>query len=288
MVTRINTSQLKSKIRQSQNKLNNSIRNYNNAVKKMQSEYNRSINKYNTEVRKYNRQLRANNVKINQELTKLKSISNSSNSYIKIVYKTNDYYKKVTDYYENKELTTLEENIVEKIENENNNNLFVANVLENNQLTTQTNCSLQDSKISDKLLSISPDLKNRWTGALYSLNPNNPDATRHFCTSTREIFTSIFDTATDEKVFSVFPDCDRTDRGNATRRAKINYFLNKKGLNVSEIGDFIDSDIDNILELYHVLSDGTHGIAGRYTIIQLETIKTRVEDGIGFLCDIVA
>lgn len=37
MVTRINTSQLKSKIRQSQNKLNNSIRNYNNAVKKMQS-----------------------------------------------------------------------------------------------------------------------------------------------------------------------------------------------------------------------------------------------------------
>ena len=43
-----------------------------------------------------------------------------------------------------------------------------------------------------------------------------------------------------------------------------------------------------ILELYHILSDGTHGNAGRYTFIQLKAIKKRVEDGILFLCNIIA
>ena len=52
--------------------------------------------------------------------------------------------------------------------------------------------------------------------------------------------------------------------------------------------EFIDNDIDNILELYHILSDGTHGYAGRYTFIQLKAIKKRVEDGILFLCNIVS
>ena len=31
--------------------------------------------------------------------------------------------------------------------------------------------------------------------------------------------------------------------------------------------DFADEDINNILELFHVLSDGTHGAAGRYELI---------------------
>lgn len=135
---------------------------------------------------------------------------------------------------------------------------------------------------------LSSDLNNRWIGALYSLNPNNPDATRHFCTSTREIFTDIFEKyALDKDVFAVFPNCDKTDRGNATRRSKIKYFLYKKGIDLTNADEFIDNDIDNILELYHTLSDGTHSEAGRYSMIQLKLIKKRVEDGINFLCEIV-
>lgn len=100
--------------------------------------------------------------------------------------------------------------------------------------------------------SLSSDLNNRWIGALYSLNPNNPDATRHFCTSTREIFTDIFEKyALDKDVFAVFPNCDKTDRGNATRKSKIKYFLYKKGIDLTNADEFIDNDIDNILELIH-------------------------------------
>ena len=45
-------------------------------------------------------------------------------------------------------------------------------------------------------------------------------------------------------------------------------------------------DINNILELFHVLSDGTHGAAGRYEFDKLLQVKKRVEQGINFLCTI--
>ena len=182
-----------------------------------------------------------------------------------------------------------QEQLYDLIEQENANNLVVANTLNNPNDTAEIEGSLNDSMIGDKLKILSPDLNDRWNGALYSLNPKNPDATRHFCTSSREIFTDIFDNyAHDEEVFNMFPNCDKTERGNATRRWKIKYFLNKKGIELKGAEEFIDNDIDNILELYHILSDGTHGYAGRYTFIQLKAIKKRVEDGILFLCNIVS
>ncbi len=87
----------------------------------------------------------------------------------------------------------------------------------------------------------------------------------------------IFDKyALDKDAFAVFPDCDKTYRGNATRKSKIKYFLHKKGIDITNADEFIDNDIDNILELYHTLSDGTHGEAGRYSMLQLKLIKKRV------------
>ena len=52
--------------------------------------------------------------------------------------------------------------------------------------------------------------------------------------------------------------------------------------------EFIDADIENILELFHILSDATHGEAGRYEYIKLMQVKKRVEQGINFLCKISA
>lgn len=52
--------------------------------------------------------------------------------------------------------------------------------------------------------------------------------------------------------------------------------------------DFADTDIDNILEWFHVLSDGTHGPAGRYEYAKLLQVKKHVEQGINFLCTISA
>jgi hypothetical protein len=157
------------------------------------------------------------------------------------------------------------------------------------QPATLPTYSLQETSIMNRLSSISKDLDDRWRGALFSLNPVNPDATRHFCTSAREIFIEIFDSkAKDEDVFAIFPNCAKTDRGNATRKEKIRYFLHKKGFHDSDVDDFVDKDMQNILELFHVLSTGTHGEAGKYTFETLSAVKKRVEEGLIFLCDIAA
>lgn len=279
MVRKISTSQLRSQLRRLESKQRTAINNYNRAIKN-----------YNTQVRKINNELRRNQQKIKSELSKLNSGLRITTTYSTSVRTLNVSYQRVTDNYEVLENTnSKQEQLYDLIEQENANNLVVANTLNNPNDTAEIEGSLNDSMIGDKLKILSPDLNDRWNGALYSLNPKNPDATRHFCTSSREIFTDIFDNyAHDEEVFNVFPNCDKTERGNATRRWKIKYFLNKKGIELKGAEEFIDNDIDNILELYHILSDGTHGYAGRYTFIQLKAIKKRVEDGILFLCNIVS
>lgn len=279
MVRKISTSQLRSQLRRLESKQRTAINNYNRAIKN-----------YNTQVRKINNELRRNQQKIKSELSKLNSGLRITTTYSTSVRTLNVSYQRVTDNYEVLENTnSKQEQLYDLIEQENANNLVVANTLNNPNDTVEIEGSLNDSMIGDKLKILSPDLNDRWNGALYSLNPKNPDATRHFCTSSREIFTDIFDNyAHDEEVFNMFPNCDKTERGNATRRWKIKYFLNKKGIELKGADEFINNDIDNILELYHILSDGTHGYAGHYIFIQLKAIKKRVEDGILFLCNIVS
>ena len=69
----------------------------------------------------------------------------------------------------------------------------------------------------------------------------------------------------------------------------INDFLQSRAKWIdTQIIDFAEADITNILELFHVLSDGTHGEAGRYESKKLAQVKKRVEQGINFLCEISA
>lgn len=282
MARTFNMSQFKNQIRQAQHKAERQLKQIQrDTERKMKNEINKAVNQYNRDVRR-------NQQKIQSELRKLNNTSKFKTTYTISVKTLNNSYNTVVENYDEVNSTVKEKEIFNYIESENANSLSVANAIENPELAENINVKLQDSAIGDKLKSLSSDLNNRWIGALYSLNPNNPDATRHFCTSTREIFTYIFEKyALDKDVFAVFPNCDKTDRGNATRRFKIKYFLYKKGIDLTNADEFIDNDIDNILELYHTLSDGTHGEAGRYSMIQLKLIKKRVEDGINFLCEIV-
>lgn len=281
MIKRINISQLNSKMRQIQN-------NTNQHLKKIQRDTERQIKRETTKmINDYKKNIRKNYQKLQKELTKFNNSQHMTTKFTISVRNLNSLYEKINATYNELTSTTTEKEVFYYIEQENVNNLTVANALIS-EAKDDIDIELQDNGIGNQLKRLSDDLNNRWLGALFSLNPNNPDATRHFCTSTREIFTEIFDKyAKDKEVFSIFPDCDKTERGNATRKSKIKYFLYRKGIDIKNADEFIDNDIDNILELYHILSDGTHGEAGRYSIIQLKAVKKRVEDGIRFLCNIV-
>ena len=146
---------------------------------------------------------------------------------------------------------------------------------------------LTSNKIAGELASISTDLNNRWSGAIFALNPSNPDAARHFCTSSREIVAQILDTkAPDEDVRARFPNCQVTKRGTPTRRAKILYCLDRTGVHHEALEDFIEADIKDLSILFYDLNTGAHGPAGRFSLPQLVAIKTRVEDTIAFICEI--
>ena len=283
-MARFNKSQVKSKIRHIQNK-------YNQGMRKIERQINHKINDYNRAVKRYNSNLRKNQSKIKSELMKFQrnsTIRVSSSTYKISVINVNQSYDRLSQKYDFEDNSNRYRNFLEKIEEENANNLEVANVILNNDEINNEGYSLEENIVSNKLLNISEDLDNRWKGAIFSLNPKNPDATRHFCTSTREIFIQIIDTkAKDNDVIHAFPDCEKTNNGTVSRRSKIKYLLHKKGVNDIDIENFVHTDIENILSLLYELNAGTHGQAGKYSINQLKSIKKRVENGLNFLCEYV-
>ena len=269
--------QLEQKQKRAINDMNRAINNYNREVKK-------AVNNYNAAVRKHNANVRRNRQIINNELRKLNTTTTVRTSYTVSSRTMQQHYEDVGRvYYEGISVTPEQDRILDLIEQEQANSLITENYIEGDSVPEETP---EDIEIGDKLALVSDDLNNRWKGAVFALNPNNPDATRHFCTSTREIFTEFLEIkAPDEKVFAYNPQCQKTERGNATRREKIKYMMRNTNMDESVVS-FVEADIKNVLELNQLLSGGTHGPAGKFTFNKLVQVKKRVEQGINFLCEI--
>lgn len=278
-------------IRQAQQKRRQEINKYNQAVRKHNQNVKRAVDNYNREVRTYNVRVRANRQRVINELNRLKSQSRTTQYTVfrTSVQTLHTSYERLESQGENKQLTGVQSYFYDLSEREAANNLQVMNsLLDENDDETQVAGDLQNIKIIDELNRISPELNARYRGAVFSLSPQNPDAARHFCTSTREIITKIINLkAPDNEVIQLFPNCDRTQDGKPTRRSKIKYFLKHKQISDGDLENFVDSDVDNIIELFKVFNEGTHGGAGTYSHNQLLSIKTRVEDGILFLSELV-
>jgi len=285
MPRKYSASQLKSKLRQ------------------LESQQRRAINQYNQGVRKYNRNVRAHNARQRTNLARLKSelakLERRPSTTTTVTTRYTVFRTSVEslhrsyielDKHTDPEFEAQYGDLLDLSEKENANSLGVMNaLLDEEEDESRPERDLRTTLITTELARISTDLDNRWRGALFSLNMDNPDAARHFCTSAREIFTQIFkQKAPDDVVLAVVPDCELTKQGTVSRRAKISYWLHLKGLMHDAMDDFIDQDIDNIIQLFRVFNDGTHGSTGKFSLSQLFSIKTRVEDGIIFLARVVA
>lgn len=306
MVRKINFSQLQSKLRQIEsqqrqaiNRYNQQVRQHNQRVQQAVRNTNAAINKYNQEVRTYNNRVRSNQQRLRNEIARLQSQTSTSNTqYRQSVVRVTTAYERLDSRTINALDTSPQENFfVDLSEREAANTVGLFNALEDEPRNPAPEedpdsfeaQNLQQTNIEDEIGVISEDLDSRWRGALFSLHPRNPEAARHFCTSVREIFTEVLELkAPDELVFSAMPTCTRTQRGNATRRSKIEYLLSLKGIRNSELSDFVDEDVSNVIELFDVLNGATHGASGRLSIATLQQVKRRVEDGLLFLCRIAA
>lgn len=293
MARRMSASELKSKLRQIENqrrqainKINQGIRRHNAAVRQAVNKYNDAVSRYNSAVRQHNANVRRNRTIIQNELRKLNS-QTTHVTYTVSMRTMQQHYTQVGNvYYEGAPVTPEQERILDLVEQEQANGLVTESILYGNTTPVE---NTEDMEIGNRLAAVSPDLNSRWQGAVYALNPANPDATRHFCTSAREIFTEFIELkAPDRAVIADDPQCELTPTNKTpTRKAKIKYMMRMKGLDESVIA-FADADIGNILELFSTLSGGTHGPAGKYSFEKLRQVKKRVEQGIIFLCEIAS
>ena len=291
MPRRLSSSQIRSKLRQTQTKQrqaienwNSGIRTYNNKVRQYNSERRRAIDAYNREVRSYNARVRANRSRLRSAVQSLSTQT--------ITVRYSSFHTSAANLYsayERLDNSDADPFLSDLAERDTANSVTLLNtLLEDSSHVRVVDGELTSTKLSESLSRYSTDMQDRWFGAIFALNPRNPDAARHFCTSAREILADILNTeAPDSEVLSRFPDCQVTGQGTPTRRAKIHYCLNRSGLTNGVLEDFIEVNINDLSVLFKDLNAGAHGPAGRFSLPQLTAIKTRVEDSIDFICQIV-
>ena len=199
-----------SQYRQAINKINSDIRkfnseqkrkidDYNRKVKRHNAEVNRSIDNYNREARKYNTAQRASRQKLNNAISQYNQnrIEVSSRTTLEFSNSTNilnQKYQALDSFTDNLRGHINEDLLINLPGQETNNSIVLFNAITGVQdgeiLPPET---LQRTVVEAALYEISDELGKRWEGAIYSLNPKNPDAARHFCTSVREILIELLD-----------------------------------------------------------------------------------------------
>jgi len=294
MAKRYSTSQIRNKIRRAQQKQRQAINKYNQAVRRYNRERKNAVNKYNRDVRAHNARVRANRQRIKNELARLSRQSTTTATARYVVYRTSvetlhKSYARLEHYADSQQLDSRYNRVLDLSERETANSLEVTNRILGDENAGDTPAEdLENAELLDGLRMISPDLDDRWNGAVFALNPRNPDAARHFCTSAREIITEILEIeAPDTDVFARLPTCSKTDRGNPTRRSKIRYLLHRQGMTEGTLEEFVENDMENVVQLFRIFNVGTHGSAGAFDFPQLNAIKQRVEDSIMFLIEII-
>lgn len=294
MARRISLSSYRSKLNQIASKLKQQARDIDRNRREAIRRFNTAINNYNAAVRTHNNRVRANQQRLRSELARLRSSSAPQRvvTYRTAVVRLTESYARLDASSQSRSLSNEENYFYDLSEREAANSVSLLNALEDDNGDSndaEQASDLQSTVIADEISSLSEDLDSRWRGALFSLNPRNPEAARHFCTSVREVFTGIIGlAATDDEVVAAMPNCDRTSQGSVTRRAKMAYRLRAKGIVNSELEAFADENIDNVLALFTELNGATHGPSGRFGLPALREIKRRVEESLLFLCQIAA
>ena len=289
---RVTPSQLQSQIRQAQARqrtaiqnVNREIHSYNSKVRQFNAERKRAIDDYNREIRAYNARRRANQARLSSALNGLRTRRPGIQD-ARVVDSAVD----LSTAYQVLDGSDVDPLIADLAERETANSLGVANAMFGDGSDSYFSAqSLIDTKVAGLLSRYTAELCDRWSGAIFALNHENPDAARHFCGSSREIIADILNTeAADAEVLARFPNSELTSQGTPTRRAKVLYCLRRSGRSDSVIVDFEEANIKDLTTLFNDLNSGAHGPAGRFSPPQLIAIKTRVADAIEFVCEIAS
>lgn len=284
MVRKFNASQFRSQVRQAQQKQQQAIRKVNSAIDKYNRDVKKAVDEYNRDVRAHNSAVRANRARLQSELRRLNSSPTTVVRYTTSTRLVRTLEKRFVGVEAAVESGRWDDpdNLLDLAESEAAESIASLNRLR--EVDGEASADLQATTLATELADISPDLQDRWAGALFALNPRNPDAARHFCTSAREMLTAILDIeAPDADVIAADPGYFKTPNGGVSRRAKIHYCLGRSGNAIAEMVEFVDADIDGVIGLFDDFNQGTHGAAGRFPMTELIVLKERVESAVKFI-----
>jgi hypothetical protein len=239
MVRRVTPAQLQQIIRQEEakrrqaiNRYNAEVRKRNGQIKRAVDEHNRNLrrvesdlDRYNQAVRTHNRQVEQNRRRARLELERMQQSASQTRLIVpqRSTLSLASAYERVEVSLANQDLGPRGEEFVGLAGAETANSAAATNALLGG---APAEVEIEETELTEELVVISEDLDKRWRGALYSINPQNPDAARHFCTSSREIISRIIDLkAPDQTVLEAMPGCELTGDGRVVRRAKISFLL---------------------------------------------------------------
>jgi hypothetical protein len=277
-------------VRQAEQKRKRAINEHNREVRRVNAHNKRVVDNYNRDVRAHNQRVRANRRRLQSEIAKLNSQRTTTRyvTYRTSVQTLQRSFTRIEEASE-QETWTASDDLFEMAEGETANSVAVLNALLDDPTARagDDEARLRDTVITHELNDISADLDARWRGALFALSPVNPDAARQFCTSAREIFVNLLDLkAPNDAVRAAKPNM-KLINGQVPRREKIYYCLAQSGQQDETLVDFVEDDINNVMNLFGEFNPATHGEAGKYDFVQLSAIKMRVEGAIQFLHRIV-
>ncbi len=277
---------------------------YNAWVRQYNARRKSAIDQYNAEVRRvkahnervvrdHNRRARAHNERLRREIAKLNSKpSVRHSSYRTSVVTLTETFSRLEAAVQSERWTGSDE-LFDLSESETANSVGALNSLleerTDNPASEAEIVVLRATTITTELSRCEADLDARWRGALFSLHPDNPDASRHFCTSARELLASFLEfVAPDEEVLAADPNCQMTPNGSVSRRARVRHCLVRQGAHDPNLEVFVEDDLNNVVSLFDEFNSGTHGEAGRFDLVALTAIKQRMEGAIQFVSRISA
>lgn len=142
-----------------------------------------------------------------------------------------------------------------------------------------------EDALSSLISKLNNDLLKLLDGARQALVSDNPEKGRHFAISLRELFTHILhDLAPDTKVRAWTENPKYFSNRKPTRKARLLYIC--RDINHGPFSDFIQKDIDAVLEFLNLFQRGTHKVIISYTDAQLLAMHIRMESAIRFLLEI--
>lgn len=176
---------------------NQAARRHNAGVKKAVNDHNREVRNYNSRARAHNREVENQRRRIRQEVARLNSRP-SSPTFATSRASTNafiDVYDKADASLASGPASAADRRFLDLVSDEAANSVYLANALEGDGDAPDafSEDDLRAPSMQSELRHFGDDLVNRWVGALYALSPQNPDAARHFCTSAREVVTTLLD-----------------------------------------------------------------------------------------------